>query len=254
MKALNYIRVVLVEPTHPGNIGATARAMANMGVKQLALVNPGEFPSSIATRRAAGADSILEKARVYPRLEDAVTDCTLVLGTTSRLRSIEWPSLEPWEAMARAGEHARHSKVAILFGRESSGLTNEEMDICHWLVRIPASPEFGSLNLASAVMVMLYELRKCLESDQGRTPRKSKESRATAQDLQHLYRHLNQVLNRIEFINGRSTTLMRKIVRMFNRIRPYEQEVNMLRGILSSIESRLENPEKRDNRGNLPGP
>ncbi|MCY3770389.1 MAG: RNA methyltransferase [Gammaproteobacteria bacterium] len=246
MKALNYIRVVLVEPTHPGNIGATARAMANMGVKQLALVNPGEFPSPVATRRAAGADSILENAGVFRRLEDAIADCALVFGTTSRSRSIEWPSLEPWEAMSRAGEHARHSRVAILFGRESSGLTNEELDCCHCMVHIPASPEFGSLNLASAVMVMLYELRKALETGAGKITRVNPESRATARDLQHLYRHLNQVLNKIEFTSGRSTTLMRKIVRMFNRIHPYEQEVNILRGILSSIESSLENPLKKE--------
>ena len=135
MKELNYIRVVLVEPTHPGNIGAVARAMGNMGVSQLTLVKPAEFPSSVASARAAGANWILDSATVCDSLDQALKDCTLVFGTTARHRSIEWPSQNPWTAMENARNRIELSPVAIVFGRESSGLRNSELDRCHHLVR-----------------------------------------------------------------------------------------------------------------------
>ena len=162
MKELDYIRVVLVQPTHPGNIGATARAMANMGVNNLALVQPRDFPAAEATARAAGADHILDNAVVVDDLDQAIADCALVIGASARPRAIEWPQLSPARAMEKAAHTAtaRHAHAALLFGRESRGLTNRELDRCHYLVRIPADPAFPSLNIASAAMVLLYELRK----------------------------------------------------------------------------------------------
>lgn len=172
MNALDYIRVVLLEPTHPGNIGAAARAMANMGLRHLALVNPREFPSAQATARAAGADAILENAAVAAQLDHAIADCQLVVGASARLRSIEWPLLPPAAAMRKvAAAAASGARAALLFGRESRGLTNRELDRCHYLVRIPANPDFSSLNLAAAVMVLCYELRQAamgLEGEGGR--------------------------------------------------------------------------------------
>lgn len=267
VKALDYIRVVLVEPTHPGNIGATARAMANMGVSQLMLINPKVFPSPVADARAAGADNILDNAQVFDNLDQAIADCTLVFGTTARLRAIEWQSLEPREAMEKAAVHAAHQvehrgehqgehRVAILFGNESRGLTNDQLERCHHLVRIPVADEFASLNLASAVMVMLYELRRSLlghapgqasghivAAQENISPTPTNEPIATAADMQNFHLHLQQVLQRIEFIDGRSTKLQRKLVRLFNRAHPYEQEIKMLRGVLTAIESKIAKPE-----------
>jgi TrmH family RNA methyltransferase len=244
LKELDYIRVVLIEPTHPGNIGAAARAMANMGVDQLVLVNPKEFPSPVANARAAGADRILENAQVFDNLDAAIADCTMVLGTTSRPRSIEWPSLDPENAMQQAASHAEHSRVAILFGRESRGLTNAELERCHYLVRIPVDDDFPSLNLGSAVMVMLYELRRIRLGSAAAHSSTPGEPVASAADMQHFYEHLQQVLELVEFCDGRSTKLQRKLVRLFNRAFPYEQEVKMLRGILSAIEDKVVHPGK----------
>ncbi len=239
MKELNYIRVVLIEPTHPGNIGATARAMANMGVSDLALVRPKEFPSPIANARAAGADHILDNAKVFHALDEAIPDCTLVYGTTARLRSIQWPSLNPGPAMKKAAEHAQNSTVAILFGRESRGLTNQELERCHHLVRIPVEPDFASLNLGSAVTVILYELRRSLLDRQEFIGEPEHEPVASAEDMQNFYEHLEKVLNLVDFSDGRSTKLQRKLVRLFNRAYPYDQEIKMLRGILTAIESKI---------------
>lgn len=242
MIELDYIRVVLVEPTHPGNIGAVARAMGNMGVGQLMLVNPADFPSPVASARASGADWILDKAVVCVSLDEALAGCTLVFGTTARVRSIQWPSLEPWEAMQAARDRISDSPVAIVFGRESSGLKNEEMDRCHHLVRIPVDDSFSSLNLGSAVIVMLYELRKSIltaESGQSALPgsiRTKENAPASAEDMLGFYAHLESVLHEIDFFDGRSTKLMRKLIRLFNRSQPSREEVNILRGMLAAVE------------------
>ncbi len=262
--ALNYIRVVLVEPTHPGNIGAVARAMANMGVSRLDLVRPQQFPSEIATARAAGAGLLLENARVFDNLDDAIADCTLVFATTARNRSINWHSLNPQQAMRLALIECekKHNNVcataeacasiAILFGRESRGLTNAELDRCHHKIKIPVNDEFSSLNLSAAVTVLLYELRKQALGDfagdfvgdsaadsAGDCNADSNVEMASAADMQGFFQHLQTVLIDIEFTDGRSPKLMRKISRLFNRIRPLREEVNILRGILSSMQRAL---------------
>jgi TrmH family RNA methyltransferase len=239
MKVRDYIRVVLIQPTHPGNIGATARAMANMGLTRLVLVQPRSFPDSAATARAAGADHILDNAIIVSDLDQAISDCALVIGSTARPRTIKWPQLQPEEAMEKVAEIARHAPVAILFGRESRGLTNSELDRCHYLVRIPVDPEHSSLNLASAVMVLMYELRKAVASDAHSEKAVVSEGLATAEEMQHFYRHLQQVLILLEFGDGRSTKLHRKLTRLFNRAGPYAQEIRMMRGIFSAIEEKL---------------
>ena len=237
MKELNYIRVVLIEPTHPGNIGATARAMANMGVEQLILIKPKVFPSPIANARAAGAEHILENAQVFDDLDQAIADCTLVLGTTSRHRALEWQPLDPKTAMEKAARHVSDSQVGILFGRESSGLTNDELDRCHHLVRIPVDDEFASLNLGAAVMIMLYELRRSVCDRADIESSAVNERLASVAEMQYFYTHLQHVLEVVAFSDGRSTKLQRKLIRLFNRARPYEQEIKMLHGILTAIES-----------------
>ena len=241
MSKLDYIRVVLIQPTHPGNIGATARAMANMGLRDLVLVDPVDFPSPVANARAAGADQILDQAKVVSSLDQAIADCTLVIGTTARSRSIQWPEHEPQIAAEQVAAH-NGGPVALLFGRESSGMTNEELERCRFLIRIPVNPDFMSLNLGSAVTVILYEMRKhCLTGLQAEgSPSHNKDRLAKAEELRHFYQHLEEFVQRVEFSDGRSGKLHRKMARLFNRIELFEQEVRMLRGLFRSIEDKLD--------------
>ena len=240
MNSLDYIRVVLVEPTHPGNIGATARAMANFGFDRLVLVNPKRFPDDIANARAAGADWILENAVVVNSLDQAIADCTYVLGTTAREREIEWPVLSPLNAMSEVRNRTAQ-QIALLFGRESSGLKNSELDTCNALIRIPVNPEFASLNLGSAVTVLLYELRRQLIDHSDSIDSSAKhEPMASHQEIAGFHQHLNQVLAEIEFTDGRSSKLGRKLARLFSRTELYSQEVRMLRGILKAIQRKTD--------------
>ena len=156
---LHRVRIVLVEPTHPGNVGAVARAMKTMGLDRLCLVAPRRFPSAEATARAAGADDVLHAARVVGSLDEAIADCGFVLGTTARSRRIEWPVFDAREGARRAVAQGAREQVAVMFGRESAGLTNAEIDRCHALVRIPAASRFSSLNVAAAVQILAYEMR-----------------------------------------------------------------------------------------------
>ena len=244
MKVLHYSRIVLVEPTHPGNIGAVARIMANLGSHDLALVKPRQFPSSVALVRAAGADEILNTARLCETLDEAIADCSLVIGTTARRRSIVWPVMLPADAMKMAVESGKDSKTAIIFGRESSGLTNQELDRCNFMVRIDVEDDFASVNLASAVTVMLYELRKQASSKCAQPLDLAALDLAQAEQTNGLFRHLEEVLHYLEFIDGRSATLMRKLTRLFNRARLTYEEVNILRGILSAIQFKAGKLEK----------
>ena len=249
MKELDYIRVVLVQPTHPGNIGAAARAMANMGVAELVLVQPRDFPSLEATARAAGADHILDNAVVVDDLDQAIADCALVIGASARPRTIQWPQLPPAKAMKKAAQTARHARTALLFGRESRGLTNHELERCHYLVRIPVDPAFPSLNIAAAVMVLLYELRgaveKTLGNDADDQASEPSERRAVAEEMQHFYRHLHRVLATLQFGDGDSDKLHRKLTRLFNRARPYAQEIRTMRGIFTAVEEKIRRGSSR---------
>ena len=153
------VRIVLVETSHPGNIGAAARAMKTMGLDELVLVAPRDFPSADATARASGADDVLARAGVVDSLGDAIADCGFVAGASARLRKLSWPVVDPRAGAAALCEHARHTKVAIVFGPEHSGLTNEDLGRCNQVVHIPANPAYSSLNVAMAVQVLCYELR-----------------------------------------------------------------------------------------------
>ena len=163
---LNSVKVVLVGTTHPGNIGATARAMKNMGILDLALVEPKEFPSDVATFRSKAAKDILEKASVHRSLAEAVSECELVVGTSARGRTVPWPVLNPREAAEEMHKSSRNGKVAIVFGREDRGLTNEELGLCNFHVHIPSDPEYSSLNLSQAVQILAYEIRLSYLKDQ----------------------------------------------------------------------------------------
>ena len=231
---LNRLHIVLVEPTHPGNIGAAARAMKTMGLERLCLVAPSRFPSAEATARAAGADDVLHAARVVDSVDEAVSGCGLVLGTTARTRRIEWPVIDVREGARRAATHPAAAPIAVLFGRERSGLTNAEIDRCHSLIRIPAAARFSSLNVAAAVQIVGYEMR--LATYEGRVvPAAPRASPATADELEGFYRHLEETLIRIGYLDPVAPKLlMRRLRRLFSRAEPDRAEINILRGILTA--------------------
>ena len=236
------IRIVLVGTTHPGNIGAVARAMKNMGLRDLWLVAPKVFPHEDATARASGAEDLLEEARVVDSLDDAIGDCVFVAGASARSRAIEWPCLAPRECAVQALEASAGGDVALVFGPEKSGLTNEHLDRCQVLLTIPTDPSFSSLNIAMAVQVVTYELRVAgLEASEPEPP----EIRpATRDEMEHFYRHLEAVLTETGFLDPENPrTLMRRLRRLFIKSDPDENEINILRGVLTSVERRVGNSQ-----------
>jgi len=232
---LKNIRIVLVETTHPGNIGATARAMKNMGLTRLSLVKPQRYPSHEASARAAGADDVLAAAQLCDSLDQALEGCGLVFGASARSRSIPWPQLDPRQAAARAVQASVADEVALVFGREHAGLSNLELDRCNYLVTIPTSPEFASLNVAAAVQVLSYELR--VAAQEAAPTVVLNEPLASAEERERFYQHLEQVLLDLEFLNPDNPKhLMRRLRRLFNRVELDCNEVNILRGILTAVE------------------
>jgi len=233
---LNNIRIVLIGTTHPGNIGAVARAMKNMCLTQLYLVEPKEFPCAEATARASGADDLLYNAKVCNRLDEALEGCRLVVGASARLRRVEWPQFAPRECAVQLLSEAKQGPVALVFGRESSGLSNAEMDRCQYLVHIPANEEYSSLNLSMAVQVLAYELRMTMLEDTS-TEVKPDRIVATADEMEGFIQHLEQTMRDIQFSDPRqSTKLLRRLRRLFNRAQPDNDELNILRGILSAAQ------------------
>lgn len=238
---LDHIRIVLVNTTHPGNIGAVARAMKNMGLADLCLVEPKSFPDDSATARASGATDILDNARVVATLEEAVGDCQLVVGASARGRHIPWPVIDPRELSAIAVPLAGQSRVAILFGREDRGLTNEELHACHHHVHIPSVAEFSSLNIAAAVQVVCYELRMtALQQASVERPQWGTDwdiELAEHAELERLFEHLERTLVDIEFLDpDNPRQLMPRLRRLLLRAVPDKVEVNVLRGILKSVD------------------
>ncbi len=232
---LSNIRVVLINTTHPGNIGASARAMKVMGLQQLHLVTPKTFPDAEATAMASGADDLLQHAVVHGSLESALHGCSLVLGTSARLRSLPMPQMDVRKAAECAlAEHATQD-VAILFGRERFGLTNDEMQRCQQLVHIDSNPDYGSLNLAQAVQVISYELRMSAISETGVTVPPLDWVPVDAGQMERFFVHLEQTLMDIEFLNPEQPKrLLMRLRRLFNRARPDQNEINILRGILAA--------------------
>lgn len=232
---LNNIKIILVETSHPGNIGGVARAMKNMSLSTLALVSPKYFPHAEATARASGADDVLAKASIYTDLASAIHDCQLVIGCSARTRTISWPELNPRESAEKCLMQSPNNKVAFIFGRENSGLKNHEMDLCHYLLRIPCNKDYSSLNLAAAVQVICYELLMATEQQQPSMTLgdKGKDSLATAQQMALFYQHLQQTLADIGFLHpDKSTSMMRRLRRIYNRIQLNTKELDILRGIL----------------------
>lgn len=236
------VRMVLVGTQHPGNIGSAARALKTMGLSRLVLVAPERFPHAEADALAAGAGDVLEQARVLDDPAAAVADCRLVLGCTARDRRIALPMLSPREATARVAETAKNGgEVALLFGRERTGLDNAELQLCHAAVHIPANPEYGSLNLAAAVQVLAYELRLALlaatADDTAGTDDGPMDPPATHAQLEGLFAQLAETLDAIDFHKGRAPeSAMRKLRRLFLRTDLREREVRLLRGVLADAQ------------------
>lgn len=232
------IRIVLVDPKHPGNIGATARAMKNMGLTDLRLVRPVQFPSAEAAARASGAEDVLNAARVYEQFTDAIAECGLVVGTSARPRYLHWDVLEPRECAAKIVAASRTDSVALVFGAERMGLTNTELAHCSLLATIPTNPDYSSLNLAMAVQVMTYEIRLALRDASPLQPQRDVPL-ATSEDMERLYMHLEQVLEEIDFRDRTGGGhLMSRIRRLFNRAELDQNEMNILRGILTAVQAR----------------
>ena len=235
------IRIVLVGTTHPGNIGAVARAMKNMGLSDLRLVRPKYFPHEEATARASGASDLLDRAIVTETLAEALTDCVYVAGTSARSRAISWPCMGPRDCAERMMRESANGPVACVFGPEKTGLHNDDLDLCHTLLTIPTDPRFSSLNLAMAVQVITYELRVASMLDEGPTF-DAEAPPASSEEMEYFYTHLEQVLREIDFLDPDNPRhLMRRMRRLFVRARPDKNEVNILRGILRAIDRLREN-------------
>jgi tRNA (cytidine32/uridine32-2'-O)-methyltransferase len=235
---LNDVRIVLVQTSHPGNIGAAARAMKNMCLERLRLVRPAQFPSAEATARASGADDLLARAVCCDTLEEAVADCGFVVGASARLRSLPWPELDPRACAERVLAERARAPVALVFGREQSGLTNDELERCHALVHIPSNPDYASLNLAQAVQVLTYELYMASLGGawQGSRPEFPV---STAADMERFFAHLEQAVIDLEFLDPqRPGQLMRRLRRLFQRAQPDTNEMNILRGILGAAQAK----------------
>ena len=239
------IRIVLINTTHPGNIGAAARAMKVMGLASLHLVTPKVFPNAEATAMASGADDLLQTARVHESLDSALEGCSLVLGTSARLRSLPMPLLDIRRASEQALAESASREVAILFGRERNGLTNEEMQRCQYLVNIPSNPAYSSLNLAQAVQITGYELRVAAFGGAGLSVPPSDWEPVDDSQMEGLFQHLEQTLLDIRFLNPKQPRrLMMRLRRLFNRARPDQNEINILRGILKASQEAAERAEK----------
>lgn len=246
MKTVENIRFVLVGTTHPGNIGAAARAMKTMGLSNLHLVEPLHYPSAEATARASGADDVLASAVVHQSLAAAIADCQHVYGMSARLRHLPVPIVDPRQAVEQIQQLPDESQIAIVFGREHSGLSNDELDRCQHLINIPANSEYSSLNLAAAVQVLAYELKMSFDPtiEVGRIG-EDREA-IDAGDLEHLYEHFEQALTTIDFLDPENPrNLMRRLRRLFNRSDLDRNELQILHGILRAAETKRESDERK---------
>lgn len=243
------IRIVLVGTSHPGNIGSTARAMKVMGLDRLVLVAPeAPFPSSRATALATSADDILQRATVVDHLIEGIQGCGLVLGTTARPRTLALPVLDPRTAAGQAWVESQQHEVAIVFGRESSGLTNDETRLCHQIINIPTSKDYHSLNLAQAVQVVCYEVHMAMLGHLPGQVDPPDWHPEPPERVEFYYQRLEHVLKTIRFLNPEQPKrLMQRLRRLYQRARPDENELNILNGILSAtLEAARERPKKGD--------
>ncbi|MBT0717861.1 tRNA (cytosine(32)/uridine(32)-2'-O)-methyltransferase TrmJ [Rosenbergiella epipactidis] len=236
---LQNIRIVLVETSHTGNMGSVARAMKTMGLSNLYLVNPLLKPDSQAISLAAGASDLIGNATIVDTLDEAISGCSLVVGTSARSRSLPWPMLDARECGMKSVEEGQQAPVALVFGRERVGLTNDELQKCHYHVAIPANPDYSSLNLAMAVQIIAYEVRMAwLASEQSPAAPQTEESPyPLVDDLERFYQHMEGMMLESGFIRqGNPSQVMSKLRRLFTRARPERDELNILRGMLSSFQ------------------
>lgn len=238
---LDNIKMVLVNTTHPGNIGAAARALKNMGLSRIVLVDPKEYPSDQAVWRAANALDVLDKVEVVATLDEAIADCGLVIGTSARGRRIPWPLLTPRECGDKCVAEAKEHPIAIVFGREDRGLTNEELHKCHFHVHIPANPEYSALNIAAALQVIAYEIRMSFLQEEAGGPVHFDEwdmPPAKQKDMELYYDHLQETLEKLTFLEpGNPRQTLTRLRRLYGRIRMDEMELSILRGMLTSVQN-----------------
>jgi tRNA (cytidine32/uridine32-2'-O)-methyltransferase len=261
------IRIILVETSHSGNIGAVARAMKNMGLGNLCLVNPASFPDEASYARSAGASDVLDNARVCESLDAAISDCVCVMGTSARGRKVPWPVIAPPDAAAKAFEQAVAGPVALVFGRENHGLSNEELQRCHFHIHIPSNPDYSSLNLSMAVQVVCYELRMYFlrgveggEHSPYLRPMVAPGdpgwdvSPAPVQDVESFFEHLEQVLVDVDFHRReKPRQLMTRLRRLFQRAQMDQMEINILRGILTAVQKSAGGPGNGSRVKTIPG-
>jgi tRNA (cytidine32/uridine32-2'-O)-methyltransferase len=238
---LDQVKIVLVGTSHSGNIGSASRAMKVMGLSQLVLVDPKCEVDEQCLALAAGAADIASNAKIVSTLEEAIVDCGLVVGSSARSRTLDWPMLEPRECGEKCAIEGEKHPVALVFGRERTGLTNEELQLCNYHVCIPANPEYSSLNLAMAVQTISYEVRMgFLEREKQQFPVEEVPEYSRHNELQMLFEHLEKVLLDTQFISkDKPGQVMNKLRRMFHRARPEAQEINTLRGVLSAIQKTI---------------
>ena len=240
--SLNNIRIVLIQTSHPGNIGSAARAMKTMGLSEFYLVRPKSFPDDQAIAMSSNATDILDKAIVVESVEEALVDCRLVVGTSARYeRTLQWDILEPKECSEKLVVQAQTGKVAILFGRESSGLTNDELAMCHFLVHVPTNPDYSSLNVASAVQILSYECRVAHLAKQKNEYKKTEkeEEIATADVMEGYYKHLEASMIESGFLDPKNPKhLMTRLRRLYGRVRVTPSELNILRGMLVAFQKK----------------
>ncbi|MFI4918799.1 MAG: tRNA (cytosine(32)/uridine(32)-2'-O)-methyltransferase TrmJ [Legionellales bacterium] len=242
---LSSVRIVLVATSHPGNIGSTARAMKTMGLSSLYLVRPKLFPDYKANEMAAGADDVLHQAVVVDTLEEALAGCQLILATSARPRELSLPGLLPSKSAELISEKSDETQVALVFGREHAGLTNEELLKCHYHINIPSNPEYSSLNLSQAVQIVAYELRMKLLSPTAEVALRHEEE-ASAEEVEQFYDHLKEVFIEIQFLKTTNPRrLMQRVRRLFNRAHLEKMEVSILRGMLSQVQKSLEWASKK---------
>lgn len=246
----NQVRIILVETSHSGNIGAVARAMKNMGLTNLWLVNPASFPDETSYARAVGSADVLDQARVVDTLAEAIDDCVLVMGASARGRKVPWPVMAPPQAAEKVAEHVSHGPVALMFGRENHGLSNDELHRCHFHIHIPSNPDYSSLNLAMAVQVITYELRmlylQTLEEGESSFYLKAMTSPADAgwdaplasvNEVEGFFQHLESTLELIDFHRlDNPRQLITRLRRLFQRAQMDQMEINILRGVLSAVQ------------------
>ncbi|RKF15539.1 tRNA (cytosine(32)/uridine(32)-2'-O)-methyltransferase TrmJ [Alginatibacterium sediminis] len=229
------VQIVLVETSHSGNIGSAARAMLTMGFKRLVLVNPAADIDGKSVALAAGAGVVLENAKIVDTVAEAVANSSLVIGTSARSRTLDWPMLDGRSSGEKVAQQGDDAEVSIVFGREAKGLSNEELQLCNYHVCLPANPDYTSLNLAMAVQILCYEMRVALLNKE-QYPVQEQEY-PLHQDLENFYQHFEESLYQTGFIlKSHPGKVMDKLRRLFNRIRMDKQELNMMRGVLASIE------------------